>query len=185
MASRGGVDRRMEPAADPVARLVGELEAMAPRFRERLADRALPRELRSRLRGLLADVFRVVETAPPPGDKGRREWSQEARPLLARGRGLDEEIARHDAPPRPFYARGRLGVIRVVEPVRIRFVVGRLGVAQDFERFTVLRRFLARVDWLWERLRKARPDLFEAREEAEARKAERDENELVWGRVTR
>jgi len=176
----------VEPAADPVARLVGELEATAARFRGRLGDRSLPRDLRSRLRALLTDVFRAVESAPPPGDKGRLDWYRAARPLMGRADELDAEIARHDEPPRPFYDRGRLGVIRVMEPIRIRFVVGRLLAIRDFDRFTMLGRFEARVDWLWERLRKGRPDLFEPREdEDEKKKSEREENELVWGRVQR
>lgn len=170
---------------DPVQKHVGELEAMALQFREHLADRTLPRELRSGIRALLTEVFRVVESAPAPGDKGRLEWVRDSRPLEARGQEIVAAIERFRKPPTPFYEKGRLGMIRVMEPVRVHFVVGRLGVAEKDDRFGMLGRLVRRVDWLWDRLRAARPDLFEPEAEDKAAKTYRDENELVWGRVTR
>ena len=172
---------------DPVAKLAARLEAEAEALHPRVGDRTVPRPLRGAARVLLREVFVAVGEAPSRDMAGRRVWVARARDLLKSLAALSDEMGGGAGARHEFYRGDRLGVIRRMEPVRIRFVVGRLGGPEDFRRFDLLARLAARVEWLWERIAQARPDLFEREEEEEeeAGGRAREEYELLWGKVRR
>ena len=171
---------------DPVGRLTDRLEEAAQDTRERLGNLSLPRPLRSRGRRLLAEVFRHVQASPAESArKGRVAWVKGARALLKRFTDLDEWLAPYERPPQPFYAKGRLGMLRLMEPLRVRFVFDRLRLERAEEEQPLAKGLVRRVDWFWERIRRARPDLFEETPEREPVRIFRDLYELVWGKVAK
>ena len=171
--------------SDPVRRLAALLEEGARDLHTRLGNRKVPKFLRARGRRFLREVFQLVESAPEPAVRRRKAWVDSARAMIRRLAEIDERFAGFERPPAPFYTQGRLGLIRLREPLRVRFVFDRLRMQGNVENAALVDGLERRVDWLWDRIRLARPDLFEEVPERKPVKVFRDIYELVWGKVGR
>ncbi len=168
---------------DPLEKLHRRAEMRATDLHREIKDPKLPRALRAEGRVVLRGTFRALSNHPGRTAAEKRAWVRKIRALIGSMETLAKAIRAARRPPPPFYENGRLAVIRVMNPVRIRFATGKLQAEEFVRRLAMLERQQQRLDWLWERLKRSRPELFEMKDGAQRPDIRRDTKELVWGRV--
>lgn len=110
----------------------------------------VPKDVRQRALGLLADLYTMVHTAP-----GAERWPVARRKRLEMARDLENlaaELLGTTAFAPDFYADGRLAIIRAFDPIRIEGSIQPAKVEAHFIRYEErARRALARLDWFLKR----------------------------------
>lgn len=160
------------------------LRALAERVRAawRLVSKRAPESVRARVEAGLAEVVTVLGA----GLGGGADAAPARIDLARRLEALDAELHGREAFVPQLYRDGRLGVLRVQDPIRIRESVDMRRVHAHVERYEArIRRAEARLHWFYVRAgmqveppRKRPPWEMPYASFEEAR-------EFLWGRVSR
>lgn len=156
------------------------LEALAERVARsyRIVRKRAPEEVRRRVHQCLDEVYRVARGGAADV-VARVALARELESLVAGLRGR-EAFAPH------FYCEGRLAIVRVMEPVRIRETIDDRSVRAHLRRYEErIERSERRMRWFFERagLEVDPPPARPSWEQPYA--AFEEYHELIWGKVDR